>query len=524
MPAADTSYKRTRNSLKNSSVAFILQLVAIFIGFFARRIFIQRLGVEIMGLNSTAASILHMLNLAELGIGTAVSVTLYKPLYANDRQSIREIIALQGWFYRMIGLFVLLGSAIVLCFFPRIFGNSGLPLSYSYATYIVLLYSSLLWYFFNYKKNLLYADQKNYKVLLSTNLVGLVKQLLQIWAVLNLDHPYFWWLALEALSATVSTLIVRWVVARSYPFLREKVHVDASLRKRYPEILSRSKFVAFHRFGSYAVSQLSPIFIYAFVSLGVVGMYANYQLLTTNLAALLTALYAGVTASVGDMVAEGNKSLMMKVFRELLSSRILIVGVCCICLWFLTDPFVSLWLGQEYLLGGVTLALIVAQFFVWNTRSVVDDYLVAHGAFQDIWAPIAEAALNVGLSWLLGRSYGMNGVLAGVLISQLLIVFIWKPIFLFHWSLHTPVRWYVWLYLRCLMPVVLGWGACRLLVKLLPIDPQASFWWLLLYAICIGGVALGVSFGVMVFTEKGIRGFWRRIWKTVARHFGFLQK
>ena len=521
MAAADTSYTRTRNSLKNSSVAFVLQLAAIFIGFFARRIFIQRLGVEIMGLNSTAASILNMLNLAELGIGTAVSVTLYKPLHANDRQSIREIIAMQGWIYRMIGLFVLVGSAILLCFFPRIFGNSGLPLSYSYATYIVLLYSSLLWYFFNYKKNLLYADQKNYKVLLSTNLVGLVKQLLQIWAVLNLDHPYFWWLALEALSATVSTLIVRWVVARSYPFLREKVHVDASLRKRYPEILSRSKFVAFHRFGSYAVSQLSPIFIYAFVSLGVVGMYDNYQLLTTNLAALLTALYAGVTASVGDMVAEGNKSLMMKVFRELLSSRILIVGVCCICLWFLTDPFVSLWLGQEYLLGGVTLALIVAQFFVWNTRSVVDDYLVAHGAFQDIWAPIAEAVLNVGLSWLLGRSYGMNGVLTGVLISQLLIVFTWKPIFLFRWSLKTPVRWYAWLYLRCLLPVALGWGACYLLVQVLPIEPLRSFWSLLLYALCIGSVALGVSFGVMVFTEKGIRGFWHRIWKTVAKHFGF---
>ncbi len=268
------------------------------------------------------------------------------------------------------------------------------------------------------------------------------------------------------------------------------------------------------------MSQLSPIFIYAFASLTVVGMYGNYQLLTVNLGLLLTALYAGVTASIGDMVAEGDKPLMMKVFRELLSSRILIAGVCSICLWFLTEPFVSMWLGPEYLLGGTTLALIIAQFFIWNTRSVVDDYLVAHGAFQDIWSPIAEAVINVALSWLLGRSYGMNGVLAGVLIAQLLIVFTWKPIFLFHWSLHTPVRWYVWLYLRCLLPVALGWGACYLLVQVLPIEPLRSFWSLLLYALCIGSVALGVSFGVMVFTESGIRGFWRRIWRTVVRHFG----
>ncbi len=515
MSDAGNSYKRTRNSLKNSSVAFVLQLVAIFIGFFARRIFIQRLGVEIMGLNSTAASILHMLNLAELGIGTAVSVTLYKPLYANDRQAIREIIALQGWFYRMIGLFVLLGSVVVLCFFPRIFGNSGLPLSYSYATYIVLLYSSLLWYFFNYKKNLLYADQKNYKVQLSTKLVSLVKQLVQMWAVLNLDHPYFWWLALEALSSTVSTLIVQRVIDRNYPYLRENVKVDKALWQRYPEIRSRVKFIVFHQLGGYAVSQLSPLFIYAFASLTVVGMYGNYQLLTGNLGLLLAALYAGVTASIGDMVAEGNKHLIMKVFRELLSSRILIVGVCSICLWFLTEPFISVWLGAEFQLGRTTLALMIALFFVANTRSVVDDYLIAHSAFWDIWSPIAETLINVVLSWLLGRMYGLNGVLAGVLIAQLLIVFSWKPIFLFRWSLHTPVHWYVWLYLRCLLPVMLGWGACWLLAKVLPIDPQASFWWFLLYALCIGAVALGVSFGIMLFTEKGIRGFWGRILKSV---------
>jgi hypothetical protein len=109
----------------------------------------------------------------------------------------------------------------------------------------------------------------------------------------------------------------------------------------------------------------------------------------------------------------------------------------------------------------------------------------------------------------------LNGVLAAVLIAQLLIVFIWKPIFLFRWSLHTPVHWYIWLYLRCLLPVVLGWGACWLLVKVLPIDPQVSFWWFLLYAVCIGTVALGVSFAVMLFTEKGIRGFWGRIWTTI---------
>ncbi|MCR5710121.1 MAG: sugar transporter [Bacteroidales bacterium] len=517
MTAQGQNYVRTRNSLRNSFVALSLQVAAILVGFFARRVFIQKLGVELMGLNSTAASILNMLNLAELGISTAVSVTLYKPLHEKDRQSVRELIALQGWMFRRIGFFVMAGSAVILCFFPQIFAKSGLPLSYSYATYLVLLYTSLLWYFFNYKKNLLYADQKNYKVLLSTQLVGIVKQVLQMVAILRLDHGYFWWLALEAATSTISTLLVRRTVDRTYPFLRQEVRVDRDLRRRYPEILSRTKFIAFHKLGGYAVSQLSPIFIYAFVSLTVVGMYSNYMLLTGNLAALLTALYAGVTASIGDMVAEGDKSLIMKVFRELLSSRILLVGTCCICLWFLTEPFIGLWLGPGYRLGGVTLALVIALFYISNTRTVVDDYLVAHGSFQDIWAPVAEAAINVGLSLLFGRRWGLDGVLAAVLVSQIAIVFLWKPIFLFRTSLHIPLTWYAALYLRCLLPLALGWGACHLLSLVLPVDPSASIWSFLFYAICIGVTGLAVSGLVMHFTENGIRTFWKRIWLTV-RH------
>ncbi len=482
-----------------------------FIGFFSRRIFIRVLGVEVMGLNSTAASILDFLNLAELGIGTAVAVSLYKPLFERDEQSLREIMTLQGRIYRVIGTFVLACSGIVFLFMPQIFQKTDLPLWYAYATYGVLLYSSLLWYFFNYKKNILFADQKNYKVLIRTKLVALVKLILQTLAVYYLDHGYLWWLALEAASATVSTILIARLVNRDYPYLREEVPADLSLKKKYPGILRKIQYIAFHQLGGYAVARSSPIFIYAYTSLAVVGYYGNYQLLTVNLTAILTALYSGVTAGVGDMVAEGNKKLILSVFRELFSSRMLVVGVCCICLWFLTDPFVSLWLGPEFLLGRTTLALIIAQFFISNTRNVVDDYLKAYGLFRDIWSPLTEASLNVSLSILLGSRYGLNGVLAGVLISQLIITFSWKPFFLFRSALQEPLSFYLSLYARCLIPGILAFLAVYLLLQRIPLDPAASFWTFLLYAAITGVTALCVYGGLLSLVESGLKGFLSRI-------------
>ena len=511
------AYGRTRKSLRNSTIALILQTVAMLVGFFSRRIFIRVLGVEIMGLNSTIASILDFLNLAELGIGTAVAVTLYKPLLQRDKDAVREIIALQGRLYRIIGAIVLAGSAVVFCFMPRIFSKSDLPLWYPYATYAVLLYSSLLWYFFNYKKNLLFADQDNYKVLLCTKLVALVKLVLQMLAVLYLEQGYLWWLGLEAAAATVSTILIAIIVDRNYPYLREKVPVALSLREKYPGVIRKTQYIAFHKLGGYAVARSSPIFIYAYTSLAVVGYYGNYLVLTTNLTAILTALYSGISASVGNMVAEGDKKLILKVFRELFSSRMLIVGVCCICLWFLTDPFVSLWLGPEYVLSHTTLALIIAQFFISNTRNIVDDYLTAYGLFRDIWSPVTEAAINVGLSILLGSRYGLNGVLLGVLISQLIITFSWKPFFLFRCALYEPLSFYLSLYARCLVPGLLAFGAVYLLIPLLPVDPSASFLTFLVYAAATGAIAFLVYGGLLSLVEDGLKDFASRLFR-VIRH------
>ena len=508
---SEPGYGRTRNSLRNSATALILQVVAMLIGFFSRRIFIRILGVEVMGLNTTASSILDFLNLAELGIETAVAVTLYKPLFSRDEQSIKEIVALQGRLYRIIGSFVLAGSLVVFCFIPRIFGKSPLPLWYSYATYGVLLYSSLLWYFFNYKKNVLFADQKNYKVLLCTKLVALVKLILQTLAVFYLEHGYIWWLGLEAVSATISAILIGIIVHRNYPFLREKVPVTRALRQKYPDIIQKTRYIAFHKLGGYAVAKSSPIFIYAFTSLAVVGYYGNYLILTTNLTAILTALYSGVSSGIGNMVVEGNKKLIMKVFRELFSSRMLIVGVCCLCLWFLTDPFVSIWLGPEYVLGHSTLALIIFQFYISNTRNVVDDYLTAHGLFHDIWSPIAEAAINACLSILLGRRFGLDGVLAGVIISQVIITLSWKPFFLFRSALHEPLSFYISLYARCLVPGIIAFVTLHFLLPLLPIDPSASFWLFLVYAVVTGLVAFAVYGGLLSIWEDGLKDFTTRI-------------
>lgn len=159
-----TTTSRTAKSIKNSIVAMGFYFVNLILQFFSRKIFLEYLGTEILGLNTTAANLLQFINLAELGVGAAIACTLYKPLFDGDKEAISEIITLQGKLYRKIAYFMIGGATTLSCFFPWIFEKMELPLWYAYASFGVLLFSSLLSYFCNYKQVLLSADQKDYKI------------------------------------------------------------------------------------------------------------------------------------------------------------------------------------------------------------------------------------------------------------------------------------------------------------------------------------------------------------------------
>lgn len=509
------SYGRTRKSIRNSVVALTIQVLAMIAGFFCRKIFIDCLGTEVLGLNTTATSILNCLNIIELGIWSAISVTLYKPLFDRDETAVKEIIALQGWLYKIVAALVVTGSFVVMCFFPQIFSKSDLPLWYPYATFGVLLYSSILTYFVNYKRNALYADQQNHKVLLCSRLIGLIKLLCQAFAVSRSANGYVWWLALEVIFSTIGALVTRIVVYKAFPYLRDPVQNKKELRHKYPEVLRKIKYLAFHKFGSFTISQTGPVIIYAFASLSLVAVYGNYLILTTNLIAVLSALYAGMEASVGNMVAEGDKRLIMKVFGELFASRFVITSVFTVCLWILADPFISVWLGPQYVMDKSTLLLIVAGFFLGNTRSIVYTFTDAYGMFSDIWAPVAEALLNVGLSVLGGWLWGLNGILGGALISSVAIAFGWKPYFLFRWGLHESVSIYFKLYARYLLLAAAGSVPVLLAARLVTIDPSASFLSFCAYGSIIFCVSVIFIVGFSYLADENMRGVARRVLNTV---------
>ncbi len=456
---------RTSQSLHNAKTALTFYCINLVLQFFSRKIFLDYLGSEVLGLNTTAQNLLGILNIAELGIGASVAYNLYKPIFNKNTNEINDIVSIQGWLYRRIAYFVILGSLILMLFFPLIFVKAQLPLWYTYGSFMALLTSSLLGYFVNYRQIVLSADQKEYKVTFCVKGGMAIKVLIQILAIRFLEYGYESWIAIEILSSFIISAALNKSIKKEYPWLHPSIKSGSVLRKRYPQIITKTKQLFFHKIAGFVMTQTSPLIIYAYASLSLVASYGNYMLIVMGITSLMNALSNSINAGVGNLVAEGNSYKIKNVFWKITFIRIWIAATICFTLYFLGESFISLWVGKDFIIPQSAFIVLILNMFISLTRTN-DMFLSAYGLYQDIWAPLIEAVLNLGLSILFGYFWGLTGILLGVSTSLIVIVYCWKPYFLYKKGFKENIREYIFRYLKYLTALCISSFLCCSLIKI----------------------------------------------------------
>jgi hypothetical protein len=170
----------------------------------------------------------------------------------------------------------------------------------------------------------------------------------------------------------------------------------------------------------------------------------------------MNVIFEGMGASIGNLVAENNKRHTLDVFWELFTSRFWVSSLACFGLYLFMSPFITIWIGEKYVLGDTTLILMLITMFLRLTRSVTDSFNHAYQLFGDVWAPVVEGVINLGCSFWLGSIWGLNGILAGVALSLLATGLFWKPYYLFSRGLKTPTFLYYRHYV--LLTIVIGFS------------------------------------------------------------------
>lgn len=505
---------RVKKSLLNARVNLLCYFVALVISFFTRKIFLDYLGTEFIGLVNTLYSLLGFLNLAELGVGTAIGYVLYKPIFDNDRSKINEIISVFGYLYRYIGLFILVIGCVISVFLPSIFPDTTFSWAVIYVGFYAFLGSTLLGYFVNYTQTLLSADQRNYEVTGYYQLSSCAKSLLQMLLAIYFQS-FILFLLLELIFSIVYSVILTIRVRKVYPWLHSHVALGKKLFGKYTVIGKYVKQLFVHQVAGFVQGSILPLLIYSYVSLPMVALYGNYALLVQKIESLIKSLMDSTGAGVGNLISEGDKQKIFAVYIELLAVRFLFAGIVAACFSFLSSSFIRVWLGGEYELATIIELFMGIQLFMGVARGATDQFLFGYGLFHDMWAPLAEAGIFLVASMVCGAYWGLPGVLCGPLLSMLLIVYIWKPYFLFSKGFHMSYLMYWKLFFMHLFPLIIAYLiAYRVTGLVINMDEEVVHWidWLV-GVVIFAGTMFFLSTLFLYSISSGLRSFIYRFMK-----------
>lgn len=460
---------RVQKSMQNAYVSTICFFVSLLISFFSRKIFLDQLGASFMGLSGTLGSLLGFLNIAELGIGTAIGYVLYKPIAESDEFTIKEIVSVLGYLYRWIGNIIFVLGFLLSIALPFIFKEEPFSSGVIFLGFYAYLFSSLIGYYNNYKQVLLSADQRNYEVTGYYQIIISVMTLLQMAFALYSGNYYIFFI-LQLLCGVFYSILLNYRIKKVYPWLKTNITSGKKLLKHYPDIKKYIKQIFVHKIGGFVQFELSPFLVYSFVSLPMVAIYTNYTILTDKLMNLIQGVLDSTLAGVGNLISEGDSDRIWSVYRQLLSVRLFVVGVSCSCFYFLSSGFINLWLGHEYVLPSTTILLITITLFLRLARGTTEQFINGFGLFYDIWSPIAEASIFVAASICFGSIWGLNGILLGPIFSMAIIIHMWKPFFLFKKGLKRNFWLYIYQLTISIVSIVICYLVCSWLISLACIE------------------------------------------------------
>lgn len=504
---------RVKKSLLNARVNLIFYFLALILSFFSRKIFLDSLGADFVGLTTTLQNLLGFLSLAELGVGTAIAYVLYKPLYDKDEQKINEIVSVLGFLYQRVGLVILSGGVILSAFLPLIFPRTGFEMTLIFFAFYSFLTTSIITYFLNYKQLLLSADQKNYVVTAYFQSATILKTIIQM-ALAYYTRNYYLWVAVELIFGFIFSLILNWKINQVYPWLRSELKQGRAIFKKYPEIWKYAKQLFIHQINEFIQFQTSPLFIYSFVSLKIVAYYGNYLLVSDKLAQILEHVGGSTRASIGNLIAEGNIPKIESIFWELNVMEFFVAGFFAFGLYQYTEPFIALWLGKEYLLAKSTLLFIILNLSIRIIQGSMQPFLYGFGLFQDIWASVLQTIIFITLSIIGGYNWGLNGILLGGTTAYGLIYLFWKPYFLYKQGFKISVLayWKKWGLNLSIIAVTLFISAkiYKYVLSMVDIAPYNSFGELLLAAFIGMSVCTVITFASFYLLNESMRAFVKR--------------
>ena len=414
---------RTQNAKRNIAFGILLKIIQLVIPFLMRTAMIYLMGVQYLGLNSLFTSVLQVLNLAELGVGSAMVYSMYKPIAEDDNTTICALMKLYRTYYRVIGLVIAIVGCALTPFIPYLI-KSDVPAGINiYILYLLNLGATVLSYWlFAYKNSILQAHQRTdvvSKVTLITNTIQYGLQLFVLWAF----HNYYLYVIVMLATQALTNIVTAVCADKLYPQFKPKGNVD---KVQVQRINQRIRDLFTSKIGSIIYDSADTIVISAFLGLTVLAVYQNYFYILNSITGLIAVVFAACTAGIGNSIVVESKEKNYQDLNKFTFIITWVAGFCSVCLLCIYQPFMELWVGKDLMLSLSAVVCFVIYFYVRQFNALFNLYKDASGMWhEDRFRPLAAALTNLILNLILVQFIGIYGILLSTVLAIVCVGMPW---------------------------------------------------------------------------------------------------
>lgn len=415
--------ERTKNATRNIIFLTIQRIYQIVVPFLMRTAMIYFMGVKYLGLSSLFSSILQVLNMAELGVGSAMVYSMYKPIAEDDTKKICALMRMYKIYYRIIGA-VIGGTGIILMPFVPNLINGDIPAELNiYVLYLLNLGATVISYWlFAYKNCLVNAHQRNDISSKISFVTTSVQYGLQLSVIIYLKD-YYVYLIVALATQAFTNVVISIVVTKMFPDYKAAGKLGKKIRK---EINGRIRDLFTSKIGAVIVNSADTIVISSFLGLTVLAVYQNYYYILNSLVTFVGIIFTACTAGIGNSLVVESKEKNFQDFNKFTFIIAWMAGFGTVCLLCLYEPFMDIWVGKDLELNFLAVVCFCVYYFIYEINQLLNMYKDAGGIWhEDRFRPLVTAGLNLTLNLIMVQFWEIYGVLLSTVISMLFVGMPW---------------------------------------------------------------------------------------------------
>lgn len=418
---------RTKNSIKNITYSVGNNFLMLLLGFISRKVFLLCLSVDYLGVQGLFGDILSMLSLADLGFGTAMTYSMYKPLAEKDYDRLAGLTSFYKKVYNLIAIVVtVVGLALVP--FLKYLVKLDYELPHLVVYYLLFLANSIASYLVVYKTCILSADQKGYVLAKYSGMFNILRTIVMI-IVLLLTRNYILYLSVQVLFTYLYNFYVSHVAEKQYPFIKKKVELSKDETKG---IFKNIGSVFLYKISGVLINATDNTLISVIVGTAFVGFYSNYTMVVAKVSAIINTVFYSLTASLGNLVVKENEEKRYEIYKSMQSVSTILSSFSFVCVMCLIQDLIKVWLGAEYVQPYLVVLAVSINFYFAIILLPIWVFREATGLYRETrYVMLMTAILNILLSIILGKLIGLAGIIFATSLSRLLTYFWYEPRLLF---------------------------------------------------------------------------------------------